>query len=378
MKENNFQKNYQICTKCIMDTTDPDIKFDEKGICSHCYRYENIINNELYRKKKDKGALEELIKEIKESGRDNKYDCIIGVSGGVDSTYVIYMAKKMGLKPLAVHMDNGWNSELSVDNINKALKTLGVDLYTLVLDWEEFKDLQLSFLKSSTPDIEIPTDHALRSVLYYVAAKENIRIIISGRNTATEGGGVAAWSQGHGDWLYIQSIQRLFGIKKLKTFPHYNLAKFFYYTVIKKIKWIQFLDYLEYNKKEAIEVLQKELGWRVYGGKHYESIYTRFYQGYILPEKFGFHKKRLHLSSLIWSDQISREGAINEMEKNDYPDDIQKQDREFVVKKLGISQEEFNNIMEQPPKTFWDYPSYKKTFYKHKLIIKISHFLQRS
>ena len=361
-----------------MDTTDPDIKFDEEGICSHCYRYENIINSELYKKKKIKGALEELIKEIKKRGKGKKCDCIIGVSGGVDSTYTIYMAKKMGLKPLAVHMDNGWNSELSVDNIHKTLKTLGVDLYTLVLDWEEFKDLQLSFLKSSTPDIEIPTDHALRSVLYYVVAKENIRFIISGRNTATEGGGVAAWSQGHGDWLYIKSIQRLFGTKKLKKFPHYNLVNFFYYSVIKKIKWIQFLDYLEYNKKEVVEVLQKELGWRVYGGKHYESIYTRFYQGYILPEKFDFHKKRLHLSSLVWSGQISREEAIREMGKNDYPDDIQKQDREFVIKKLGIFEEEFKNIMEQAPKTFWDYPSYKKTFYKHKLIIKISHYLQRN
>jgi len=361
-----------------MDTTDPDIYFDEKGVCSHCYNYKKTIDSEIYRKKKETGSLEKMVGEIKKGGREKRYDCIIGVSGGVDSTYTAYMVKKLGLKPLAVHMDNGWNSELSVSNIEKVLKKLDIDLYTHVLDWNEFKDLQLSFLKSSTPDIEIPTDHALRSVLYFVAVKENVKFIISGRNTATEGGGVAAWSQGHGDWLYIKSIQKLFGTKPLKKFLHYDPIKFFYYTIIKKIKWIQLLDYLDYNKKTVMSFLEKELGWQNYGGKHYESIYTRFYQGYILPKKFGFNKKRLHLSSLIWSNQISREEALKEMEKNDYPQELQQEDKNFVVKKLNISNEDFENIMKQPPKSFWDYPSYKKFFYRYKWLVKIYHYLQRS
>jgi len=363
---------YKICKKCIMDTTDPDIWFDDDGICSHCHRYKSIIQSKSYLKKREDGALERLVAEIKKKA-NKKYDCIIGVSGGVDSTYVAYIVKKLGLQPLAVHLDNGWNSDIAVSNMKNTLEKLEIELYNYDADCEEFYDLQLAFLKASTPDVEIPTDHALRAALYEVAARENIQFIISGHNTATEGGGVAAWSQGHGDWRYIKSVYKKFGSRSsLKSFPHYGPFRFIYYTLIKKIRWIQILDYLYYNKKQAMTILENELGWKYYGGKHYESIYTRFCQGYILPKKFGFDKRRLHLSSLVWSCQISRDDALEEMTKSDYPAELQEQDRKLVEKKLGISHEKFDKIMNYPVRSFWDYPSYKKIF-KNKLFLSIYH-----
>jgi N-acetyl sugar amidotransferase len=370
-------RDYKICTRCIMDTSDPDIWFDEKGVCSHCHKYESVIQSTSYLKKKEPGALQSLIDEIKKKGKGKAYDCVIGVSGGVDSTYTAYATKKMGLRPVAVHLDNGWDSELAVSNIEKTLKTLQIDLNTYVIDWEEFRDLQLAFLKASTPDSEIPTDHGILAVLYQVAASQDVEYILSGHNTATEGGGVAAWSQGHGDWRYIKSIQQKFGTKPLQSFPRFGPFKFVYYTLIKRMKWIQILDYLDYEKRTALETLQKELCWRYYGGKHYESIYTRFFQGYILPRKFGYDKKRVHISSLIWSGQISREAAQEEFAKNEYPPDLQEQDREFVIKKLEISREEFERIMALPPKNFWDYPSYKKVLHKYNWFMSLYHSLQR-
>jgi N-acetyl sugar amidotransferase len=360
-----------------MDTSDPDIWFDEKGVCSHCHRYEGVLQSKSYLKKREPGALEGLIEDIKNRGKGKPYDCVIGVSGGVDSTYTAYMTKKLGLRPLAVHLDNGWDSELAVSNIEKTLKNLGIDLYTYVINWEEFRDLQLSFLKASTPDSEIPTDHAILAVLYIAAARENVQYILSGHNTATEGGGVAAWSQGHGDWRYIKNVQKQFGTKPLKSFPHYGPLKFVYYNLIKRMKWIQILDYLNYDKKDALATLQNELCWKYYGAKHYESIYTRFFQGYILPKKFGYDKKRLHLSSLIWSGQMSREAAEEELTNKDYPNELQEEDKEFVIKKLEISNEEFEKIMRQPPKNFWEYPSYKKIFHKYNWFMSLYHFLQR-
>lgn len=372
-----MDKLYRICTKCIMDTTDPEIRFDENGICSHCHQYERTIHTRSYTSKKEAGALERLIEEIQKSSKGRKYDCIIGVSGGVDSTYCAYLTKKIGLRPLAVHLDNGWDSELAVSNIENTLKKLDIDLYTHVLDWEEFRELQLSFLKASTPDSEIPTDHAILALFYRIAARENVRYVLSGHNTNTEGGGVAAWSQGHGDWRYIKSIQKKIGHKKLKNFPHYGPRMFLYYTLIKRIHWIQILDYFDYEKSRAMDIIQNELGWRPYGAKHYESIYTRFFQGYILPRKFGYDKKRLHLSSLVWSGQLTREQAFMELSRNDYPRDLQEQDKDYVLKKLEITSEEFEKIMTAEPKSFWDYPSYKKIFHKYTKVLSIYHSLKR-
>ena len=370
---------YCICSRCIMDTTDPDISFDADGVCSHCRRYEGLIGSASYLEKKQPGALDRLAEKIKKAGRGKPYDCIIGVSGGVDSTYTAYLTKKIGLRPLAVHLDNGWDSELAVANIEKTLKILGIDLYTHVIDWEEFRDLQLAFLKASTPDAEIPTDHAILALLYSIAAREGVRTILSGHNMATEGGGVPAWSQGHGDWRYIREINRRFGSGKLRTYPHYGPWRFIYYTVVCGIRWVPILDYVEYSKKAAIELLKTELCWKEYEAKHYESIYTRFYQGYLLPVKFGFDKRRLHLSSLIWSGQMTRVEAMAEMETEHYPREVQNEDRAFFLKKMGIDEGEFTVILNASPKTFWDYPSYKRSpVFRVRRLLNIYHYFKRS
>ena len=360
-----------------MDTSDPDIWFDKEGICSHCHRYEGLLQSKSYRKKKEPGELERLVEDIKRKGKGRTYDCVIGVSGGVDSTYTAYVTKQLGLRPLAVHLDNGWDSELAVGNIEKTLRKLDIDLFTYVIDWEEFRDLQLSFLKASTPDSEIPTDHAILAILYEAAAKENVSVILSGHNTATESTGSASWSQGHGDLRYIMKIQERYGTQRIKSFPRFGPLRFFYYTVIKGIKWYQILDYIDYDKEKVLDILDRELGWKYYGGKHYESIYTRFYQGYILPRKFGYEKRRAHLSSLIISGQMSRQAALEEMKRSDYPIELQNEDREFVIKKLGITGDEFKEIMNAKALSFWDYPSYKKIFGKHRWFMSIYHSLKR-
>lgn len=372
-----MNREYKICTQCIMDTSDPDITFDEKGVCNHCKRYAEFVKNELHYENGE-AELKQIVDKIKKKGADNSYDCIIGVSGGVDSTYTAFKTKELGLRPLAVHLDNGWNSELAVSNIENTLKKLEIELFTYVIDWEEFKDIQVAFLKSSTPDSEIPTDHAILAILYKIAAKENIRYIITGQNVVTEGYGVTSWSQGHGDWRYIKSINKIFSKNnRLKSYPYYNNYKFLYYTLIKRIRIIKPLNYIPYIKKEAIDILTNKLGWRAYPGKHGESIYTYFYQSYILPSKFGFDKRRIHLSALIASGQITREEALKEIAKELYsPEDLNR-DKEYILKKLDLTEKIFEEIMSAPRKTFWDYPSYKSLpIFKIKFVKSLYYLLR--
>lgn len=360
-----MNSTYQICTQCIMDTTDPDIQFDENGICNHCKKAGALIK--VIKSKEHKEKLNQVIEEIKLKGGKKKYDCIIGVSGGVDSTFVAYIVKQLGLRPLAVHLDNGWDSELAVSNIEKTLKKLGIDLFTYVIDWEEFKDLQLSFLKASVPHAEHPTDHAITAILHRMALKEGVKYIILGSNINTEAIGVKAWSGGQRDWKYIKKIHEKFGKAKLKSYPHISGADFFYYKYIKGIKCINILDYVDYHKEQAMNIIERELGWKYYGGKHYESIFTRFFQAYLLPQKFNFDKRKIHLSSLICSGQITRQQALEEMKKEIYQKEQLREDKEFVIKKFGISEQEFKDIMALPVKTFWDYPSYENSWWYHKL-----------
>jgi N-acetyl sugar amidotransferase len=352
-------REYQICTKCVMDTSDPNITFDENGICSHCKSFNYVDSKDF----NNESILLSHINIIKKAGKGKKYDCIIGVSGGVDSSYVAYLVKKYGLRPLAIHLDNGWNSELAVQNIRRMLEILEIDLFTYVLDWEEFRDLQVSFLKSGTPDAEIPTDHAITAIIFKLAAKHNIKYLISGSNIATESIGVKAWSHGHSDWRYIKSVHKKFSNKKLKSYPHYGFLDLVYYKIVKQQKSFKILNFINYNKAEAIKELEINFGWKYYGGKHYESIYTRFYQGYYLPTKFGFDKRRSHLSSQIINGQVSREEALKELLSDAYnPNDYQ-QDRIYVLKKLKLDENEFNSIMESENKCFQDYPSYETHFF---------------
>jgi len=371
-------KDYKICKKCVMDTSDPDITFDDSGICNHCKKYEEVTNSRVYLEKRSENALGDIIQKIKENGKNNKYDCIIGVSGGVDSSYLAYLTKNLGLRPLAVHLDNGWDSEISVQNIEKLLNKLNIPLFTFILDWDKFKKLQIAFLKSSTPDIEIPTDHAIMAVLYKIASKNKIKFIINGHNHATESAAVSAWSQGHGDWLYIKSVYKAFYKGTLHFYPNmgfFNLIKF---TLIKGIKTIPLLDYINYSKDEALRVLKEELGWQEYGHKHFESIYTRFYQGYILPRKFGFDKRRMHLSSLIWNNEISRNEALAKLEEPTYEEEIIKEDRNYFIKKLDLTGKEFDDIMKASPKSFNDYKTYKKIISHYKPLLNLYHKLRYS
>jgi len=355
-----ISRPYRICTRCVMDTTDPDIRFDEQGVCNHCHTYDRHVRRYIFTGEIGQRKLDELVSRIKREGRNKKYDCVIGVSGGVDSTFVAYKVKKLGLRPLAVHVDNGWDSELAVRNIELAIERLDIDLYTHVLYWEEFKDLQLAFLKASTPDSEIPTDHAIFSVLRQMAEKVGVKYILTGMNVRTESHLPQGWSQGHWDWRYIQSVHKQFGTVELKTYPHVDLWTQFRYLLTQE--WIDFLNYIDYRKRDALAILEREIGWKYYGGKHYESIYTRFYQGYILPKKFGYDKRRSHLSSLICSGEIRREAALKELEKETYPPELQAEDRSYVIKKLGLTDKEFQAIMNLPRKSYWDYPSYGRLY----------------
>ena len=350
---------YQICTKTVMDTiSDPDITFDSSGVCNYYYEFKEKLKIRVPSEDVAQKELDAIVERIKVSGKVKQYDCIIGISGGVDSTYTAWLVKKLGLRPLAVHLDNGWDSELAVKNIENILTKLGIDLYTEVLDWEEFKDLQMSFLKASTPDGEIPTDHAILSVLYKTAAKFGVKYIISGMNFRNEGMLPPSWARGYLDWKYIKSVQSKFGTKKLNSYPHMSVAQFVNYNLIKRIRSISFINYIDFNKEEAMELIQRELGWKYYGGKHYESIYTRFYQGYILPNKFGIDKRKAHLTCLIISTgEITREEALKKLAEPTLDEEILKHDIIYFLKKLNFTQEQFDNIMALPPKTILDYPN---------------------
>jgi N-acetyl sugar amidotransferase len=339
-----------------MDTSDPDIVFDDRGECLHCKAYDEAVRTRVCTGEAGRRELLRLVENIRQAGRGKDYDCVIGVSGGVDSTYVAYKVKELGLRPLAVHLDNGWDSELAVKNIEQTLNRLKIDLHTHVIDWEEFRDLQLAFLKASTPDSEIPTDHAIVALMRQMTAKLGLTYVIFGCNVRSESHLPSAWSQGHWDWRYIKSVHRRFGTVPLHTFPHTGLITHYRYRTSQQ--WIDVLNYVDYVKEQAKVLLIRELGWRDYGGKHFESIYTRFYQGYILPKKFGYDKRRTHLSSLICSGEMTRLQALEVLENEPYPADQQLADREYVIKKLGITSEAFDEIMRLPAKSYWDYPSY--------------------
>ncbi len=343
-----------------MDTSDPDIRFDAHGVCHHCAAYDAGLKSHVFTGEDGRRRLDELVARIKREGAGKRYDCIIGVSGGVDSTFVAHQVKALGLRPLAVHLDNGWDSELAVSNIHEALTRLQIDLHTHVIDWEEFKDLQLAFLRASTPDSEIPTDHAIFALMHQMADRMGVKHIISGLNRRTESHLPGAWSQGHSDWRYIRSVHRRFGHLPLKTFPRMSLWNLLRWRHAHE--WTDILNYLDYVKKDAVALMQRELGWRDYGGKHYESIYTRFYQGYILPKKFGFDKRRMHLSSLVCAGEITREEALRQLEGEPYPVALQQEDRAYVIEKFGLTVAEFDALMREPARSFEDFPSYEKLY----------------
>jgi N-acetyl sugar amidotransferase len=341
-----------------MDTSDPDIAFDSRGFCNHCTGYFEHAKKFVYSGEAGRRKLDALVHDMKERGRGREHDCVMGLSGGVDSTYSAVIAGQLGLRPLCVHLDNGWDSELAVKNIELTVRTLGFDLYTHVIDWEEFKDLQLAYLRASVVDVEVPTDHAITACLYSVAAARGIRYILSGSNVVTESIMPERWfCRNKNDLVNLRDIHRTFGSVPLRTFPMLGLFRKLYYHSVKRIRTIKILDHVPYNKKEAKKTIMEKLGWRDYGYKHYESFFTKFYQAYILPVKFGVDKRRAHLSTLICSGQMTREEALVEISGPPYKEAEIRQDREYALKKFGLTEQEFEDIMRRPAKSHSDYKS---------------------
>ena len=351
---------YKICSRCIMDTSDPDIYFDSKNHCNHCNEFFEFKEAVTYKAGESEQKLEELVSEIKKAGRRNKYDCLIGVSGGVDSSYVAYLVKELGLRPLALHMDNGWNSEHSASNIKKICSKLEIDYISHVLRWEEFKDIQLSILKSSIVEVELPTDIAITAVLHRAAAKHNIKYIIGGGNYATEGILPDSWFYNPRDKKLLKSIHKKFGTVPMKTFPTFDFWHEIYYKFVKKIKMVYILNYFPYSKEKAIKILTTKFSYQEYGGKHHESIFTRFVQSYFQPFKFNVDYRRATLSSLICNGIIERDEALQEIEKPSYEISTLIADKEYVAKKFNISVEELNDIINSEPKSYKDYPNHER------------------
>ena len=345
-------QTYQQCTKTVMDNiADPNIRFDSEGICNYWHEYHATAKKGLLHGEQGKKKWQETVDQIKKAGASKKYDCIIGVSGGVDSTYVAYLVKQAKLRPLVVHFDNGWNSAIAVKNINNIVAYLNADLYTLVIEWDEFRDLQRAYLKAGVIDIEVLTDHAIFGTLYKLAAKHKIDYVISGSNIETEELLPSAWIFNKLDPVNIKDIHSRYGEVKLKTYPLFSILKKNYYLKIKKLHFISPINFAPYNKKKVKETIAKEIGWQDYGGKHHESIFTKFYQNFILPTKFKVDKRKAHLSNLICSGQMSRDEALKELEAPIYDPEELIHDKEFVVKKLGFTSEEFEAIMKETPRS---------------------------
>ncbi|WP_435352562.1 N-acetyl sugar amidotransferase [Emticicia sp. SJ17W-69] len=369
-----MNNNYQICNRCVLDTSEPTITFDENGVCHFCNDFDKHIVAEEKSIEEKKAELQSFIEQIRKDGKGKEYDCIIGVSGGVDSSYVALLVKEYGLRPLAVHLDNGWDDELAVKNIENICKILDIDLYTHVINWEEFKDLQLSFLKASVANAEAPTDHAIFALLYKMAIKYKVKWIIDGVNNATEFSRPTTTAAGYryDDLKQIIGIHRIFGNQDLKTYPSLSISKKFFLRSIVKIKQFSILNYISYNKEQAKEILIEKLGWRSYGAKHHESLYTKWHQVKYLPHKFGYDKRRLHLSDMILSGQITREEALDELKKPPLdPQNIKELER-YVMKKLDITELEYQQILDAKPNPFSNYPNNKYVldiFRKAKLLI---------
>lgn len=352
--------NYKICANCIMDTSDSNITFDERGWCDYCNNYYSNILPNWHPDEQGEKIIGPVIDKIKKDGKGRDHDCLIGVSGGVDSSYVTYIAKeKFGLRPLIFHVDAGWNSQVAVNNIEKLIDTLGLDLHTEVIDWLEMKDLQLAFFKAQVPHIDTPQDHAFFAALYNFGAKHRFKYILTGANYSTECvREPLEWHYHASDLRQLKDIHSRFGQRPLKTFPTADIFKYkLYYRFVKGIRVVKPLNYVPYIKEDAMQELVDKFGWQRYAHKHYESRFTRFYEGYWLPTKFGYDKRRAHFSSLILTKQMTREEALKRIAEKAYEDESIAQDFEYIATKLGLTVSELQEIMKGENKTYRDYKS---------------------
>lgn len=358
-------KEHKICANCVMDTTDSLIKFDEKGICDHCNSFYKDLLPNWHTDERGKRDLQVIIDKIKKEGEGKDFDCIMGMSGGADSSYMLHIAvKEFGLRPLVFHVDGGWNSELAVKNIEVMIDKLGLDLYTEVINWEEMKDFQLAFIKAGVPHIDIAQDHAFVATLYNFADKYNIKYILNGGNFSTE------CVRNPLEWLYygtdmaqIRDIHNKFGTIPLKDYPLSSILRHkIYLRYIKRIEVIKLLNYRPYIKEEAMQFLKAIYGWQPYPQKHFESRFTKFYEGYWLPTKFGYDTRKVQYSSLILTGQMTREEALEKLSKPAIEVETVKQDFEYIATKLGITVEKLQSYMDEPNKTYRDYKNQESLF----------------
>ncbi|MDP3392413.1 N-acetyl sugar amidotransferase [Sediminibacterium sp.] len=358
-------RTYQICTNCVMDTSDTRIVFDDNGVCDHCNDFNNNIKPNWHTDGRGKAELTSIIEKIKKEGKGKDFDCILGLSGGVDSSYMLHIAvKEFGLRPLVFHVDGGWNSELAVHNIQMLVDKLGLDLYTEVINWEEMRDFQLAFFKSGVPHIDIPQDHAFVATLYNFAYKYNIKYILNGGNISTECVRNPMEYLYYGtDMTQIKDIISQFSTVEMKTYPFSSIFRHkFFLRYIKGLKVIRSLNYMPYIKADALKLLESEYGWKPYPQKHFESRFTKFYEGFWLPERFGFDTRRVQYSSLILTGQMSREVALELLTKKAYNPETIEDEFNYIATKIRITPEELRGYFTMPKKFYWDYKNQEKVF----------------
>lgn len=341
--------DYRVCTRCVMDSSDPGVTFDEHGVCSSCKRYEEVRALRGYRPGESEQELAHTIAVMKEKSRGLPYDCLLGLSGGVDSAYMLYMAHKLGLRVLAVHVDSGWNSEVAVRNIQRMCEKLNVQLHTYVMDWPTMKELQRAYMLSGVANLDVPQDHLFCAAVFEMARKYKVKFILNGSNIATEGASAPFTLQhSYRDTWHLNSIYKKHGRgMSLKKYPRLSLLEGWF--GLRGVTKINLLDMVEYSKKGAIELLSREFGWEYYGGKHFESRFTKYFQSVYLPRKFGYDKRRSHLSCLVMNGEMTREEALAELAQPPYPVEQQKEDEAYILKKLDISPEEWQRILDAPP-----------------------------
>lgn len=365
---------YKVCTNCVMDSSDTAISFDDKGVCDHCRDFHNTVAPNWFPNEIGEKKLSKLVSEIKLKGKGKDFDCILGLSGGLDSSYMLHiLVKTYGLRPLVFHVDGGWNSELAVANIQSLVDKLGLDLFTEVIDWEDMRDFQLAWFKSGTPILDLPQDHAFVATLYKFAAKYDIKYIINGGNISTECvRNPLEWFYYGTDMFLINDIRKRFCTRQLKNYPFSSIFNHkIYLPYVRRIKVVKPLNLIPYNKKLAIDTLVKEYDWNSYPQKHFESRFTKFYEGFWLPTRFGYDTRKVQFSSLILTGQMMREEAIELLSKPSY--DVRKIDDEFsyIAKKLDITIDELWHYHSMPKKSYRDFRNQEAIFNLGAKILKM-------
>lgn len=354
------ERDYQICTRCVMDTSDWLITFDDDGFCNHCREYSQRVQQSAFVEGVSETKWDQILDNIRSKGRNRDYDCVVGVSGGVDSSYTAHLCKDWGLRPLLLHVDNGWDTEISVKNIKLIAEKLNFDYVSDVLDWNEFREIQLAFLKSSIVDLEMPTDIAIIASIYETAAKYGIKYIVSGGNFSGEG--ILPLQMGYHvykDMKLYRHIVSSYSSTRLKKTPTVGWLGEIYYKFVKNIRTVYPLNYLRYDKDEARDFLIANYGWENYGGKHHESKITAFWQSYVMPSKYNMDYRRATLSSQICAGQVTREQALKALKASSYDVSRIEDDKKYVAKKYGISIAELEDFLSMTPKTFLDFPNQK-------------------